>query len=278
MIRVLVMIAVTGFLMSVVTLSTAVAIGGPDVISEVARNGWGGHWSGHNRWSWDDGDSDYGHGRDRGPQGTRELAWTGGETLEVDVPAEITYTQAPGAGKLTVTGPQREIEDLVLESGHLSFTHGRHRRHGDLTIVMTAPAVSRFNLNGSGRLAIQDYRQDKLSIDVSGDTEISAKGEAKGLSLSMSGSGQTDFSDLKLGDADVDIDGSGQATLAPTGVANINISGSGDVTLLTRPSKLETNVSGSGSIHQKDGAAVAPTPPAPPEPPVAPAKPRRGRT
>jgi hypothetical protein len=133
---------------------------------------------------------------------------------------------------------------------------------------MTAPAVSRFNLNGTGRLAIQDYKQDKLSIDVSGDTEISAKGETKGLSLSMSGSGQTDFSDLKLGDADVDIDGSGQATLAPTGVANINISGSGDVTLLTRPSKLETNVSGSGGIHQKDGTATSATPPAPPAPPA----------
>jgi hypothetical protein len=270
MIRVLVMIAVTGFLMSVVTLSTAVAIGGPDIITEVARNNWGDHWSGHNHWSWDRDDRDY--GRDRGPQGTRELAWSGGDTLEVDVPAEVTYTQAPGAGKLTVTGSQRDLDNLVLESGHLSFTHGRHRHHGDLTIVMTAPAVSRFNLNGSGRLAIQDYKQDKLSIDISGDTEVTAKGEARGLSLSMSGSGQSDFSDLKLGDADIDIDGSGQTTLAPTGAANINIAGSGDVTLLTRPSKLESNVSGSGSIHQKDGASAAPTPPAPP------AKPRPART
>ena len=270
MIRVLVMIAVTGFLMSVVTLSTAVAIGGPDVVSALARDG-------HFGWTWDDADWG-GHGHrdwrgDRGPQGTRELAWTGGDTLDVDVPAEIAYTQAPGVGKLTVTGPQREIDNLVLEDGHLRFTHGRHR-HGELTIVMTAPAVSRFNLNGSGRLAIADYKQDKLSIDISGDTEISAKGEAKGLTLSISGSGQSDFSELKLGDADIDIDGSGQATLAPTGVANINISGSGDVTLLTRPSKLESNVSGSGGIHQKDGgaASAAPTAPTPP------AKAKRGRT
>lgn len=274
MIRVLVMIAVTGFLMSVVTLSTAVAIGGPDIITEVARNNWGDHWSGHNHWGWY-GDDDNDHGRDRGAQATRELAWTGGDTLEVDVPAEVTYTQAPGAGKLTITGSQRDLDRLVLESGHLSFSHGRRRHHGELTIVMTAPAVSRFNLNGAGRLAIQDYKQDRLSIDVSGDTEVTAKGEARGLSLSMSGAGQTDFSDLKLGDADVDIDGSGQTTLAPTGNANINISGSGDVTLLGRPSKLESNVSGSGSIHQKDGASAAPAPPAPPAPP---AKPKRART
>ena len=274
MIRVLVMIAVTGFLMSVVTLSTAVAIGGPELLTDVARNGWDGHWSGSNHWSWDRDDHDY--GRDRGPQGTRELAWNGGDTLEVDVPAEVTYTQAPGPGKLTITGPQRDLDNLVLESGHLSFTHGRHRHHGDLTIVMTAPAVSRFNLNGNGRLSIVDYKQDRLSIDVTGDTEISAKGETKGLSLSMSGSGQTDFSDLKLSDADVDIDGSGQTTLAPTGSANINISGSGEVTLLTRPSKMQSNVSGSGAVHQRDGGGASTSPSPSPSPTPSPkAKPAR---
>jgi hypothetical protein len=271
MIRVLVMIAVTGFLMSVITLSVAVAIGGPELLTNVARDG-------HFGWTWNDRDwGDYGR-RDRGPEGTREMAWTGGDTLDVDVPAEITYTQAPGAGKLTITGPQRVLDNLVLEDGHLRFTHGR-RRHEDLIIVMTAPAVSRFNLNGAGRLAILDYKQDKLSIDISGDTEVTAKGEAKGLSLSMSGSGQTDFSDLKLGDADVDIDGSGQATLAPVGVANINISGSGDVTLLSRPSKLETNVSGSGSIHQKDGGAASASPsPSPAPAPTPTPKAKRART
>ena len=272
MIRVLVMIAVTGFLVSVATLSTALAIGGPDVLTEVTSNDWGGHWAGHNHWGWSGNNGDS-YDRDRGPEGTRELAWTGGDTLDVDVPAEITYTQAPGVGKLTITGPQRVLDNLVLRDGHLTFDHNRHRS-GELTIVMTAPAVTRFNVAGTGRLAIVDYKQDKLSIDVSGDTDVSAKGEAKGLSLSMSGSGQTDLAGLKLTDADVDIDGSGEATLAPTGVANINIAGSGDVTLLTRPSKLESNVSGSGAMHQKDGGAAA----APPTPIPEARKAKRART
>ena len=65
----------------------------------------------------------------------------------------------------------------------------------------------------------------------------------------------------------MDIDGSGEATLAPTGAANINISGSGDVTLLTRPAKLESTVSGSGSIRQKDTSGPSPSSdtPAPPK-------------
>jgi len=268
MIRVLVMIAVTGFLVSVVTLSTAVAIGGPELITDAAWNGWSGH---HFRWShsWDD--DDWGH--DRGGEGKRELAWTGGDALTVEVPAEVRYTQTDGPAKLTVTGPQRELDNLILEDGHLRFTHGRH--HGDdLVVVMTAPNVTRFDITGSGRLAIEGYRQDRLIIDLSGDGSADAKGQVKALELSISGSGESNLTDLKVGDAKVDIDGSGEATLAPTGAANVNISGSGEVTLLTRPAKLESNVSGSGSIHQKDGASFAPAPPEPPAPPKAPRAPR----
>ena len=266
MIRVLAMIAVTGFLVSIVTLSTAVAIGGPEALSDGAWGRWGpwasGHWSADgNRWGrhglrWD-GES--------GPQATRELAWTGGETLEVDVPADITYTQAPGPGKLIVTGPKRALDALELHNGTLTFA-GRHGHWGDVTIVMTAPAVRRFELRGSGDLAILDYRQDSLSLDLSGSADVSAKGEARAVDLMVSGSADTDLSGLKVTDAQVQISGSGGATLAPTGKARLRISGSGEITLLSHPASLDSNVSGSGRIHQQDegDAPQAPEPPAKP--------------
>lgn len=264
MIRVLVLIAVTGFLVSVVTLSSAIAIGGPDLLSDGIWNFGraGGHWD----WTWsDDRDSsDRGHS---GSETSREIAWTGGDTLDVDLPADVTYTQAAGTGKLTISGPQREVENVVLEDGRLHYRH--HGRHwGDLRIAITAPAVTHFNVSGSGKLDIAAYRQDKLNIDLSGDAEVSAVGEAKTLSLTVSGSGDTDLSGLKVADAAVDITGSGAAKLAPTGKTVLDISGSGDVTLLSRPSNLISNISGSGSVHQEDGGAPhPPEPPAPPKPP-----------
>ena len=269
MIRVLVMIAVTGFLVSVVTLSTAVAIGGPELLTDAAWNGWGGK---HFRWNpdWDDRGSSH-----SGADGKRDLAWTGGDSLTVEIPADVRYTQAPGPAKLTITGPQRELDALELEDGHLRFTHGR-RHWDDLVVVMSAPNLTRFDMVGSGRLAIDGYRQAKLIVDLSGNgsVKVKVKGETKALELSISGSGESDLSELKVGDAKVDIDGSGEATLAPTGAANINISGSGEVTLIGHPAKLESNVSGSGSIHQRDGSSMAP---AAPEPPAAPESPKRGR-
>jgi hypothetical protein len=265
MIRVLVMIAVTGFLVSIASLSAAVAIGGPDILTDGVWNRWidgDGHWG----WSSDDwGSRRWGHGwsHDAGAQMSRDVAWSGGDTLDVDVPADIRYTQAPGPGKLTITGPEREVSAVEVDGGHIRFNrHGMH--WGDLTIVMTAPGVTRFDLNGSGALSIEGYKQDKLALDVSGSSDVTAKGEAQRVELSVAGSGASDLTDLKVADADVTIAGSGQATLGPTGSVNVDISGSGEVTLLNHPARLESNVSGSGSIHQQDGEPTdAPSKPAP---------------
>lgn len=264
MIRVLVLIAVTGFLVSVVTLSSAIAIGGPDLLSDGIWNFGrsGGHWD----WTWDDNDSGR---RGRGPETSREMAWSGGDALDIDLPAEVTYAQASGQGKVTINGPQRDVDNVALEDGRLYYRH--HGRHsGGVKITITAPAVTHFNISGSGRLDITGYRQDKLNIDLSGDAEVSAAGEAKSLSLSVSGSGDTDLSGLKVVDAAVDIGGSGTAKLAPTGKAVLDISGSGDVRLLSRPSNLISNISGSGSVHQDDGGPAHPAPPEPPAPPTPP--------
>jgi len=267
MIRVLVMIAVTGFLLSVVTLSTAVAIGGPDLLSRGVWN-WG-------RWS-SDGDFEinghrwghrHGDWAESGPQTTREIAWSGGDTLDIDVPADVQFTQAPGPGKLTVTGPKSMVDEIEVDGGRVTFRHHGHMRWGDLTIVMTAPSVTRFEMEGSGKIAIAGYRQDKLDIELSGDGDVSAAGEAKAVSLNISGSGNADLGGLKARDANVEIDGSGNATLAPTDSAKVDISGSGDVTLLTRPARLESNISGSGTVEQRDQAAsVSPSPTPSPSP------------
>jgi hypothetical protein len=262
MIRVLVMIAVAGFILSVATLSAAIAIGGPEVLSHAAwtwgaNRNWGiheGHWDRH----WD---RHAGWASDGGPQATREMAWTGGDRLEVDVPAEVRYTQGPGPAKLTITGPKRAVDDVGIEDGHVRFDHRRHRYYGEkLVIVMTAPNITSFDLHGSSSLAIEGYRQDKLSIDLSGNADVAASGEVDVVKLDVSGSAEADLGKLKAKGAQIDIAGSGEATIAPTDWAKVDISGSGDVTLLTNPPKLDTDISGSGSIHREEGATATPTP------------------
>jgi hypothetical protein len=271
MIRVLAMIAVAGFLLSAVCLSVAVGIAGPEFIS---RGVWS--WHGplnHFRWG-NDGHHGFNLGydlSDDGPQATREIAWTG-ETLDVEMPAEVRFTQAEGPAKLIARGPKSALDHLVVEGGHLHFDRTMNDV-GDVTIELTAPKVTHFGLSGSGKLDIADYRQDTLDLRISGDAEITAKGSAKTVKLDISGSGNANLSDLAADGADVKITGSGQTRVGPKTWAKLDISGSGDVTLIGRPARVESHVSGSGSIQQDDsGSGDDVAAPVEPPKPVKPAK------
>ena len=118
---------------------------------------------------------------------------------------------------------------------------------------MTAPSVKRFGMQGGGRLAIANYHGDRLTLDLPGSADVRASGDAQSVQLGISGSADADLGALTVRSAKVDIEGSGDAVVAPRDSADVDISGSGEVTLLTRPARLQTNISGSGHVRQKDG-------------------------
>lgn len=183
-----------------------------------------------------------------GPTTSRTLTWTGGDKLEIAVSADVKYTQGPVAS-IVATGPKGTVDNLVVEDGEIKFDR-RMRHRGDLKIVMTAPDVTQFAIMGSPNLTIENYRHDTLDVGVAGSGDVNIKGEAKSLKLSIAGSGDIDASDLKLTDAEVNIAGSGNAKLSPTGTVEVSIAGSGDVDLGSHPANVKSHVMGSGSVTQ----------------------------
>jgi hypothetical protein len=247
MIRNLVMIAVAGFLLAVVCLSVAIGMAGPDFVERGAWNWTGRGWD----YDWDRG---LGISFDDGPTVSRTLPWSG-EAMEVDVPADVTFTQAAGPASVVVRGSRSAVDNVTVEDGRIAWKgHGLHINR--LKIEVTAPKVTRFQLNSSGDLNIRDYRQDALAIRVTGASDITAQGTAKTLQLDVSGSGDADLSGMAAEGAEVRISGSGDARVGPSAWAKVDISGSGDVTLTRHPAHEETHVSGSGSIVQESGAAT----------------------
>lgn len=278
MIRVLAMIAVAGFVLSVGALSAAVAIGGPEAIARggwsiVDRDwdgdwnfGWDGHRSGwrdhvrHHRDHDDEGDS--------GSRASRTLAWSGGDRLEVGLPADIRYVQAAGEGSVTVSGSENAVNRVVVRDGRIEMDGGWHGWPRKLNIVVHAPAVTRFELSGANTLAIEGYRQDRLHVELSGATEMTASGQADAVDLEISGASHADLGELKVKGAEVEISGAGGATVAPTDWARLKISGMGDIRLLTHPPRLDTDISGAGRVRQAGRENVGPLAPAAPTPPA----------
>lgn len=263
MIRNLTIIAVASFVLAVACLGTAFAIGGRQMITQ-------GGWSFPANIHIEDDDGRVTIRRngdvtieDHGPNTSRQIAWTGGDTLRVDLPARVIFTQGDKAG-VTVEGPQGLVRRVVLTDGRLHFDgdgEGRGFRldHGgvrmfansdDLVIRVTAPGVRDFVLNGSGDLDIQSYDQPELALTLNGSGEAYASGKTGKVDLRIAGSGEAELTALTITDAKVAIAGSGEAKLGPKGEADVHIAGSGDVTLTEHPASLSKSIAGSGDINE----------------------------
>lgn len=257
MIRTLLIIAGAALVLSLATLTGAAALGGADL----REHGWS--------WTVTEKDGDRIHFQrgsgdddaDRGPSVTRNLPWSGGASLIIDGALNVEYVQGAEAG-VVITGPQAVVERVRLDGARLSLDEGDERivfgwdsghfrarsDYDDLRVVITAPSVATFQLNGSQRLSITGYDQPSIAISVSGSGEVEATGETQVLNLTVDGSGEADMRGLATRDAVVSINGSGDALVAPTGRADLNISGSGDIDVVTRPATVNQNISGSGDV------------------------------
>ncbi|HEY1751610.1 MAG TPA: DUF2807 domain-containing protein [Caulobacteraceae bacterium] len=252
MTKTLTLIAAASFVLAVACLSGAAALGWNGVHDH--HLGWGHNWS----INMDDGGHDvrsishYSTSDSAdGSTATREIAWNGTDKLDLDIAADVQFTQAPGPAKLVVTGPKDAVEHVVLDGSHLQYDDDGDYS-GKLQVTLSAPNVSRFAINGAGALAIDGYNQDQLAVDVSGSGDVTAKGRTRDLSVDISGDGNVDMSGLTAATAQAQISGSGRAAIAPTDAADVHISGDGEIDLKTHPAKLTSDVSGSGRIIEGD--------------------------
>lgn len=201
------------------------------------------------------------------PIASRQLPWTG-ESLISDLPVDITYAQGSVA-RIDVSGPKAYIDRLRVENGRLSLEEvgGRdHDLHGEsltidrqgvrvhsnadrIKIVVTAPYVTHFQVDGSGDIEIENYNQTALNLAINGSGGVKADGKALNLTLTIAGSGDAELEDLSVQNADLAISGSGNTNVTAKSVVKIALSGSGDVALLAQPTSETSSISGSGSVR-----------------------------
>lgn len=260
MIRNLLIIAGAALVLSIFTIGGAIAIGGKDL----QRNGWA--------WSFQEDDNGVrlkrltpDEAESYGPETTKTVAWNGGVSLINDAGLDIEYVQGP-ENTVVMTGPQNLLDLIKLEDGRFDFSHDSDSKtiilrwdnnnlssqteRGTIKIVVTAPNVSRFEINGSGDLSLRDYNQPSLTLAISGSGDVKGNGTTETLVLDIAGSGDASLEDLTTKNVTASISGSGDIELSPSGDARISIAGSGDVSLKTKPATLISNISGSGEVRQ----------------------------
>jgi hypothetical protein len=177
---------------------------------------------------------------------SREIPWDNSTSLTLGVRSVVRYVQAPGPGKVVARGPHRSVSTLVVGNGDI---HDELLHSGTtLEIVVTAPAISHFHLNGASRLSIEGYDQQSLFVSTEGKAHVDAAGRVESVTVNMKGSGTVNLAKLAIGNASVDIGGMSTLVLAPTKGANLKVRNYASAVLLSKPIELTSALEDSGRV------------------------------
>ena len=177
---------------------------------------------------------------------SREIPWDNSTSLTLGVRSVVRYVQTPGPGKVVARGPHRSVSTLVVGNGDI---HDELLHSGTtLEIVVTAPAISHFHLNGGSRLSIEGYDQPSLFVSTEGKAHVGASGRVENVTVNMQGSGTVNLAKLAIGNAAVDIGGMSTLVLAPMKGANLKVRNYASAVLLSKPIELTSSLEDSGRV------------------------------
>ncbi len=140
--------------------------------------------------------------------------------------------------KIKVTVTTNKLEEVQVNgSGNITssskFTDGDYLKLG---------------IDGSGDMQL-DVNTPRVETSISGSGNITLSGETKDSKIDINGNGDYKAEGLLAENAEVQINGSGNARVSASVNLDVRIAGSGDVYYKGNPA-LKTNIAGSGSIKQ----------------------------
>lgn len=230
MIKKLLIVAVSGVMLALISIGAAVAIGGPDLR--------GAFRDGHFVW-----DSQ----RHAGPVVKKEFAFDASRPLEIALPLDMHFTRGNKVSMI-VEGSKEAIDDLVYENGELKL-RGAHRRVGGIKVTITAPELPPLDISGPANIEIEDLRQSDFKLSMAGAGNVEASGKVDRLEVDASGAGNIDLTDLEATDAEIAIAGLGNADISASGKVEAAIAGAGNVTLHRKPRELDSDIAGLGNVE-----------------------------
>ncbi len=115
--------------------------------------------------------------------------------------------------------------------------------------MISVKFIDSVSLTGSGNLDVSNISADQTKVELSGSGNITMAGTAKSLQATLTGSGNITCSDLPVQSATARLSGSGNITVNASQSLDASITGSGNIKYRGNPAKVNQSVSGSGSIN-----------------------------
>lgn len=120
----------------------------------------------------------------------------------------------------------------------------------NIKITITVPSLDGASVSGSGQINVTGVNGKKFDAQITGSGQVNLVGQADSLNATIAGSGNLEATKFTVSDATVRVTGSGDAKVNATKSLNATVTGSGDVRYTGRPSSVQEQVHGSGSVKK----------------------------
>ena len=117
-----------------------------------------------------------------------------------------------------------------------------------LVVNINTPNYDEVSLSGSGNINILDFKNNNLSLNISGSGNITGNGEVETLVVKINGSGNLLSKEIKSKSATITINGSGDAEVFASDSISAKINGSGNIEYFGNPENVDSIINGSGDI------------------------------
>jgi hypothetical protein len=167
---------------------------------------------------------------------------------------EIDVTcQKPASFEIEADDNNLPLIKIEVRDGILFVSSDQPYHSSKSTILrMTLPDLNSVASHGAGEIKIADARSNDLKIVSTGAASVVASGAATSVTISSSGAGKIDTSNLRAEKVRIDGNGASNIDVYASQQLDVSVSGVGNVSYSGNPKVVNKHVSGIGSVSPKD--------------------------
>lgn len=128
---------------------------------------------------------------------------------------------------------------------------GRGRRNAKIDVTVSAPALDRVAIAGTGTLDVSGLDAKSLAASILGTGALRLVGRADTLRIAIGGSGQVKAKNLVANTVEVDVEGTGQAIVHAKQAFVAEVSGTAVVRVHGKPKSVKKSIRGTAVIDVK---------------------------
>ncbi|HXS05544.1 MAG TPA: DUF2807 domain-containing protein [Rhizomicrobium sp.] len=184
-----------------------------------------------------------------GQTASREIAWTGGDTVSISIPSTAQYRPGEGGDNVKVTGDAALIPHVVIVDDEIKLNclPGPLKTER-VAIVLPGRSFLRFNLAGLTTTVLNDLDQPELRFNIAGSSSVEATGRADSLRINGAGLSEAKLGGLAVKDAHLNLAGKSTVEVSVEDSLEVNSVGAATLTLVREPKSIKTNILGATRV------------------------------